>query len=97
MKLYLNDVYYATAQRRCSADGGHLYHYKSLAFDREPIRLLLESSGGYSCHQGFLLQLITVLVFDQQQHYFYRRAELLSKVYYHTDCTRDRAVHILVA
>ena len=58
MKLYLNDVYYATAQRRCSADGGHLYHYKSLAFDREPIRQLLDNSGGYSCYQRFLLQLI---------------------------------------
>ena len=97
MKLYLDNVNFTTAKGRCSADGGHLYHYKSLAFDREPIRLLLESSGGYSCHQGFLLQLITVLVFDQQQHCFYRRAELLSKVYYHTDRTRDRAVHTLVA
>ena len=70
LKVYLDDINYATAKGRSSADGGHLYHYKSLAFDREPVRLLLERSGGYSCHQGFLLQLITVLVFDQQQHCF---------------------------
>ena len=58
LKVYLDDVNYATAQGRCSADGGHVYHYKSLAFDREPICLLLESAGAYSCHQRFLLQLI---------------------------------------
>ena len=58
MKLYLDNVNYTTAQGRCSADGGHLYHYKSLAFDREPIRQLLDNSGGYSCYQRFLLQLI---------------------------------------
>ena len=58
LKVYLDNVNYTTAQGRCSADGGHLYHYKSLAFDREPVRLLLESSGGYSCHQRFSLLLI---------------------------------------
>ena len=74
LKVYLNNVNYATAQGRCSADGGHVYHYKSLAFDREPLRQLLDNSGGYSCYQRFLLQLITVLVFDQQQRCFCRRA-----------------------
>jgi len=58
LKVYLDNVNYTTAQGRCSADGCHLYHYKSLAFDREPVRLLLESSGGYSCHQRFSLLLI---------------------------------------
>ena len=58
LKVYLDNVNYATAKGRCSAEGGHLYHYKSLAFDREPVRLLLESSGGYSCHQRFSLLLI---------------------------------------
>ena len=58
LKVYLDNVNYTTAWGRCSADGGHLYHYKSLAFDREPVRLLLESSGGYSCHQRFSLLLI---------------------------------------
>ena len=74
LKVYLDDVTYAIALRRCSTDGAHPYHYKSLAFDREPLRQLLDNSGGYSCYQRFLLQLITVLVFDQQQHCFYRRA-----------------------
>ena len=58
LKVYLDDVTYAIALRRCSTDGAHPYHYKSLAFDREPICLLLESAGGYSCHQRFLFQLI---------------------------------------
>ena len=58
LKVYLNKVNYTTAQGRCSADGGHLYNYKSLAFDREPVRLLLENSSGYSCHQRFSLLLI---------------------------------------
>jgi len=58
LKVYPDNVNYDTAKGRCSADGGHLYHYKSLAFDREPVRLLLESSGGYSCHQRFSLLLI---------------------------------------
>ena len=74
LKVYLDNVSFTTAQGKCNADGGHLYHYKSLAFDREPVRLLLESSGGYSCHQGFLLQLITFLVFDQHQRCFCQRA-----------------------
>ena len=56
MKLYLDNVNYTTAQGRCSADGGHLYHYKSVAFDREPVHLLLESSGGYiAVIKGFSL------------------------------------------
>jgi len=58
LKVYPDNVNYDTAKGRCSADGGHLYHYKSLAFDREPVRLLLESCGGYSCHQRFSLLLI---------------------------------------
>ena len=58
LKVYVNNVSYITAQGRCSADGGHLYHYKSLVFDREPVRLLLESSGGYSWYQRFSLLLI---------------------------------------
>ena len=59
LKVYPDNVNYDTAKGRCSADGGHLYHYKSLAFDREPVRLLLESSGGYSnCHRRFSLLLI---------------------------------------
>ena len=58
LKVYLDNVSYTTAQGRCSADVGHLYNYKSLAFDREPFRLLLESSGGYSRHQRFSLLLI---------------------------------------
>ena len=124
LKVYLDNVNYTTAQGRCSVDGGHLYHYKSLAFDREPVRLLLESSGGYSCHQRFSLLLIIaqfqslistkiinicinnlwsaaapffVFVFVCLFVFSSRRAELLSKVYHETDCTRDHAVRILVA
>ena len=55
LKVYPDNVNYATAKGKCSVDGGHLYNYKTLAFDREPVRLLLESSGGYSCHQRFSL------------------------------------------
>ena len=52
LKLYLDKVNYATAKGRCSADGSHLYYYKSPAFDREPVRLLLESSGRNITYHG---------------------------------------------
>ena len=113
LKVYVNNVSYITAQGRCSADGGHLYHYKSLVFDREPVRLLLESSGGYSWYQRFSLLLIiapfqslvstktiNICIYNLWSAaalLFSRRAELLSTVYRETDCTRDHAVRILVA
>ena len=52
LKLYLDKVNYATAKGRCNADGSHLYYYKSPAFDREPVRLLLESSGRNITYHG---------------------------------------------
>ena len=50
LKLSLDLVHYTTGHGRCD-DGGHLYHYKSLVFDKEPARLLLESTGKYCCYR----------------------------------------------
>ena len=51
LKVTLSLISYATAQEVCRDDGGHLYRYKSLVFDEEPVRLLLESTGKYCCYR----------------------------------------------
>ena len=69
LKLSLDLVHYTTGHGRCD-DGGHLYHYKSLVFDKEPVRLLTENKGKHGCHRGILTSAdhYVVVIVDQQPY-----------------------------
>ncbi|KAK7499589.1 hypothetical protein BaRGS_00009241 [Batillaria attramentaria] len=45
LKGYSDRLSYESASVRCSADGGHLFHYKTLTWDKPPAQELVEDAG----------------------------------------------------